>query len=258
MKLLYSLALLLFTSLVLNAAAPKREFFEIKIYTIENAEQEKVLDDFLKNAYLPALHRAGITRVGVFKPIESDTVYFGKRLFVITPFSTLDQFTSLDATLQKDKAYLDAGKAYIDAPYTSPPFTRLETVILQAFTYMPKLEAPKLTSPAAERVYELRSYESYTEKIYKNKVKMFNEGGEVTLFKRLGFNAVFYAEVLAGSRQPNLMYMTSFENRASRDDHWKTFVADAEWKKLSSMPEYQKNVSKINIYLLHPAAYSDL
>jgi hypothetical protein len=123
---------------------------------------------------------------------------------------------------------------------------------------MPKAEVPRLSSPRSERVYELRSYEGHTEKIYKNKVQMFNEGGEVTLFKRLGFNAVFYAEVLSGSRMPNLMYMTSFENRAARDEHWKAFVADAEWKKLSSMPEYQHNVVRNNIFLLHPAEYSDL
>ena len=86
---------------------------------------------------------------------------------------------------------------------------------------------------------------------------MFNEGGEVALFKRLQFNAVFYGEVLAGSRMPNLMYMTTFENKAARDEHWKTFVADAEWKKLSSMPEYQNNVSKIDIFFLRPTEYSD-
>ena len=259
MKLTHALALILFTSLFLQVqAAPKREYYEIKIYTIETPEQEKILDEFLKNAYLPALHRAGINRVGVFKPIESDTAWFGKRVYVITPFNSLDQFASLDATLQKDKAYLEAGKDYIDAPYNSPPYFRIESIILQAFTYMPKGEVPKLSSPKSERVYELRSYEGHTEKIYKNKVHMFNEGGEVTLFKRLGFNAVFYAEVLSGSRMPNLMYMTSFENRAARDDHWKTFVADPEWKRLSSMPEYQHNVVRNNIFLLHPADYSDL
>ena len=87
---------------------------------------------------------------------------------------------------------------------------------------------------------------------------MFNEGGEVTLFKRLGFNAVFYGEVLSGSRMPNLMYMTTFENQASRDEHWKAFSNDPEWKKLSSMPEYQNNVSKINIYFVYPTEYSDI
>jgi len=249
---------LILSTVYTQAAVPKREFYEIKIYTIETPEQEKMLDDFFKNAYLPVLHRAGINRVGVFKPIESDTVWFGKRMYLIVPFNSLDQFVSLDATLQKDKAYVEAGKTYIDAPYTNPPYARIESIVLQAFPYMPKAEAPKLSSPKNERVYELRSYEGHTEKIYKNKVQMFNEGGEVTLFKRLGLNAVFYAEVLSGSRMPNLMYMTSFENRAARDEHWKTFVADAEWKRLSSMPEYQHNVVRNNIFLLHPTDYSDL
>ena len=73
---------------------------------------------------------------------------------------------------------------------------------------------------------------------------MFNKGNEIALFNRLGFNAVFYGEVLVGSKMPNLMYMTSFENRASRDAHWKAFSEDPEWKKLSAMSEYKNNVSK--------------
>jgi hypothetical protein len=122
---------------------------------------------------------------------------------------------------------------------------------------MPQLKAPELQTPRAERIYELRSYEGYTEKIFKNKVQMFNEGGEVDLFKRLGFNAVFYAEVLAGSRVPNLMYMTTFANKSSRDEHWNTFRDDPQWKTLSAMKEYQNNVSKIDITFLTPTAYSD-
>jgi hypothetical protein len=259
MRILRSLLLLILTGYsALAIAPPSREFYEIRTYHLASPDQEKQVDDFLKAAYLPALHRAGISKVGVFKPVESDTTYFGKRIIVLIPYASLEQFTELGDVLLKDKQYLAAGKDYLDAPYTNPPFARIESVILKAFKDMPKLEVPKLTSPASERVYELRSYEGYTEKIYKNKEHMFNEGGEIVLFKRLGFNAVFYAEVLAGSRMPNLMYMTSFANQASRDEHWKAFGGDPEWKKLSSMPEYQHNVSKINIYLLHPAAYSDI
>jgi hypothetical protein len=87
---------------------------------------------------------------------------------------------------------------------------------------------------------------------------MFNDGDEVGLFKRLGFNAVFYAEVMAGSRMPNLMYMTTFENKASRDQHWNAFRDDAQWKQLSGMAEYKNNVSKIEIFFLHPTEYSDI
>ena len=86
---------------------------------------------------------------------------------------------------------------------------------------------------------------------------MFNDGDEIGLFKRLGFNAIFYGEVLAGAKMPNLMYMTSFENMDERNAHWKSFVDDPQWKKLVAMPEYQHNVSHIDIMFLRPTDYSD-
>lgn len=238
--------------------APKREFYEIKVYTFSSSEQEKIVSDFLKDAYLPALHKAGISKVGVFKPVESDTTFFGKRIYVLIPLTSLDQSVNIAVALENDKTFQTAGKNYLEAPYDKLPYDRLQSILLQAFSGMPKLEKPMHTTPSSERVYELRSYESHTEKIWKNKVHMFNEGDEIGLFKRLGFNAVFYGEVIAGSRMPNLMYMTSFNNMDSRNEHWKAFGADAQWKKLSSMPEYQHNVSKIDVFLLHPMEYSDL
>ena len=89
---------------------------------------------------------------------------------------------------------------------------------------------------------------------------MFNEGGELTLFKRLNFSAVFYASVLSGSKMPNLMYMTIFENMAEHDAHWKAFVNSPEWKSLSAMPEYENkvSVSHIDSILMHPTEYSDI
>ena len=115
-----------------------------------------------------------------------------------------------------------------------------------------------MKSPHNERVYELRSYEGATEQLHASKLKMFNVGDEVSIFKRLNFNAVFYAEVLAGSHQPNLMYMTTFENMADREAKWKLFNNDDAFKKLLAIPEYQHNVSKADIIFLRPADYSDL
>jgi hypothetical protein len=57
---------------------------------------------------------------------------------------------------------------------------------------------------------------------------------------------------------PNLMYITSFENRASRDAHWKAFSNDPQWKQLSSMSEYKNNVSKNTIVFLKPTDYSEM
>lgn len=267
MKRLSSLLLLFF--LLMNAFClsantgyatgkkPRQEFYEIKIYHLKNTDQEKSVDDYLQHALLPALHKAGITKIGVFKPLANDTAA-DKLLYVFIPMNSMDQLLSLPLQLEKDAEYNNAGAAYLNAVYTSPPFTRMESILLKAFRMAPQMQLPKLTGPKTDRIYELRSYESPTEKLYVNKVHMFNEGGEVPLFERLGFNAVFYADVINGSHMPNLMYMTSFENKTSHDEKWKTFTSDPEWKKLSAMPEYQHNVSKADIVLMHAADYSDI
>jgi hypothetical protein len=237
--------------------AQKREFYEIKIYHLNSPEQEKRVDQYLEKAYLPALHRMGVKNIGVFKPVSSDSMA-GKLIYVLTPAKSLDLLHTLPQRLDKDAAYLAAGADYINAPYNNTPYARFETIFLQAFKTMPVLKKSALTGPKSERIYELRSYEGHTEKIYRNKVKMFDDGGEVPLFERLGFNALFYGEVIAGSKMPNLMYITTFANKASRDEHWKTFANDAEWNKLKVDPQYQNNVSKNTQYFLYPTEYSDL
>lgn len=238
-------------------AAPKQEFYELRIYTFKTPEQLQRTETYLENALLPALHRQGNLRVGVFRPVETDSTY-GKKLYVLIPHKTLEAFDKQESLLAKDKAYLEQGNDYLNALYTNAPYQRIQTILLKAFSGMPIAAKPDLKNPVNERVYELRSYEGHTEKIYRNKVEMFNAGDEVGLFKRLGFNAVFYGEVLSGANMPNLMYMTTFENKASRDAHWKAFVDDAQWKTLSAMPEYKNNVSKIEIFFLRPTTYSDL
>ncbi len=236
---------------------PVQEFYQITIYHFKTTDQEKGIDDYLQHALLPALHRKGINTTGVFKPLANDTAA-DKLVYVFTPMKSFDQLVSLPAALDKDAAYNTAGSAYLTAVYNNPPYTRMESIWLKAFPLAPQMQMPALTGPHSERIYELRSYESPTEKLHVNKVQMFNEGGEVPLFKRLGFNAVFYADVINGSHMPNLMYMTSFENMAAREQHWKDFSADAVWKKLVAMPEYQHNVSKAEIILCHATDYSDI
>jgi hypothetical protein len=235
---------------------PSAEYYQIRIYHFANAEQEKMLDEYISQAYIPYLHKAGIRNVGAFKAMANDTVA-DKRLFVFFSASSLDKLAGLPAQLQKDSGYAKAARNYMMAPWNLPPFVRMENIVLKAFPMHLKMELPKLKGPVKERVYELRSYEGPTELLYNSKVHMFNEGGEISLFDRLQFNPVFYAEVLSGSRMPNLMYMTSFENMTERDAHWKTFFADPLWKKISALPEYQHTVSKAEVMFLKATDYSD-
>ena len=239
----------------LDLAAQKKEYYEIKVYHVASNEQAQQVDQFLKNTYLPALHKAGVPKVGVYHHIDNDTAA-DKRIFLFLPLKSLEQMNDIEEIMVRDASL--TADPYFTAAYNASPFTRIESIVLKSFPMMPKYETPSLTGNKTDRIYELRSYESATEKLYRKKVEMFNAGGEVALFKRLRFNAVFYAEVLAGSHMPNLMYMTSFNNREERDAHWKAFGADPEWKKLSGLPEYEHTVAKADVMLLHPAEFSEL
>lgn len=239
-----------------QSATEAREFYQFTIYHYNTNEQEKALNDYMQQALLPALHRMAIKNVGVFKALANDTAAT-KSMYLYIPLTSLDMAATLQERLNADKTYLEAGAPYINAPHTAAPYNRMETILAKAFPLAPVMRLPILKAAKSERVYELRSYESATEKIFQNKVQMFNAGDEIGLFTRLNFNAVFYSEVIAGSRMPNLVYMTSFESMPDRDAHWKNFGEDPFWKKLSAMPEYQNNVAHIDITFLRPLDYSD-
>ncbi len=243
-------------ALTIGFAQGNRQLLHLRKYILKDAEQELLTDYYLEEALLPALKRQGIKQIGVFKS-HNDIKESLKLIFVLHPLSSLNQLVYLEKALSKDELYKNVGAPFLDAPYDEQPYLRMESVLLKSFAQMPALKPPKLDGERGSRVYELRNYESPTEAKYRSKIAMFNEGGEVALFDRLGFNAVFYGEVLSGARMPNLMYMTTFTDMVSRDSLWKEFFDSEKWKSLEKDPQYQHNVNHADIYLLYPAPYSD-
>ncbi len=215
------------------------------------------MDKYLESAFLPALHRAGISNAGVFKPVKEDEKY-GKLILVWIPFESLDEFEKLPSVLDKDKQYIADGQDYIEAVHDNPPYKRIENVLLKAFEGMPGFKLPEHGSPSTEQIFELRSYEGATEKIFKNKVEMFNEAGEIELFVKLGFQPVFFAEVLSSAHMPRLIHMTTFDDSASQEARWKAFQEHPDWIKMKALDRYQNTVSKITKYLMYPTDYSDI
>jgi hypothetical protein len=241
----------------ISSTLSARDYYQIKVYTIKNPDQGSRIDNYLKNAYIPAMHRAGVKTVGVFKP-KADDPAAGTKIFVLVPIKELNQIEKIDASLSKDKAYQTSAAEYINAAFDNPPYERIESILLKAFSSHPDLFVPKYTTPRGEQIFELRSYQSATEKIYNKKVEMFNEGGESEIFKKIGANAIFYGEVISGSEMPNLMYMTSYQNMESNENCWKTFRDHPDWKKLSGMEEYKNTVSHIDKWMCNPTDYSDI
>jgi hypothetical protein len=256
-QVIIGLVLIGLITLSFHSYANERTIFQLKVYTIDIKDQELRLDMFLKEAYIPALHRAGIRHVGVFKPVSDDPLH-GKRMIVLIPFRDINQFEKIEEVLSKDAEYQDSGIGFINAAHDDPPYLRIESILLRAFETIPAYAVPEFNTPYSERIYELRSYQGATEKRYEKKVEMFNAGGEAKLFIDLGFQPIFFGEVISGSAMPNLMYLTTFENKASQDLLWEAFRNSPVWANLKSDPQYENTVSHIDKYLLSPTEYSDL
>lgn len=229
-----------------------QEFYEIRKYRVVNNSKQKQFNDFLKNAAVPALNRLGINPVGVFTGVygpDSSTFY------VLRPHKSLESVVSISARMSGDAEYQQAGASFNNAPITDPGFARFESSLLLAFKNMPKLAVP---SAVNTRIFELRTYESHSLKAAKKKIEMFNEGGEIEIFKKTGLNPVFFGEMIIGPQMPNLTYMLCFENMAVRDKSWEVFRDSPEWKKLSTDPQYADTVSNITDVILRPTPYSQI
>jgi hypothetical protein len=197
------------------------------------------------------MNRIGIKPVGVFSAMYGPN---NPTLYVLLVHKSLDTVMNSALLLMQDQEYLKAGADFINAPLSEPAFVRMESSLMIAFKDMPKLEVPEKKS----RIFELRTYESHSIKAAKKKIEMFNEGGEIAIFKKTGLQPVFFGETLIGPLMPNLTYMLVFENMADRDAKWKVFGGDPGWKKLRSNPAYRDTVSNITDIILRPASYSQI
>ena len=238
------------------AKEPARDYYLIQIYHCSTAKQIENIDLYLKNTFLPYLHKNGIEKVGVFAPLDNDTAS-DKRLYVWVPFKNIQKLDELDKTIEALDPMGSAAIIHLENADGSLPYTRIEKIISKAFKFQPQYETKSTLTKSSSRIYEYRSYESPTENLHLRKVHMFNEGGEVTLFAQLNFNAIFYSKVIAGSNMPNLIYMTSFNNMEDRNAHWDRFDEAPLWKKISTAPEYLNSVNRNETVLMSARDYAD-
>lgn len=229
------------------------EFYELRVYTLKNASQQKLVEDYFQNAAIPALNKSGSKNIGVFTEQQPEGQ---SKIYVLIPYDSVGDFIDVADKLSNDAYYQRAGAAYLNAPATEPAYERIQSSFMKAFAGMPKMQIPA-NKP---RIFELRRYESASETAGKMKIKMFNDIGEIAIFKRVGLTPVFFGETLIGEMLPNLTYMLTFDDMAEHDKNWKAFGGDPEWKRIKAIPEYAdaKIVSNITRTFLVPTSFSKI
>ena len=231
-----------------------RQFIELRRYHLLPGSKQRAFSAFIGDAAIPAMNRAGVGRVGAFNVVYGENA---PSLLLVLAHPTLDSVISLRDRLAADAVYARAGAAILDAPMSDPAFVRVESSLLRAIDAMPTLEASPGAGTARSRIFELRTYESHSNRAALNKLKMFN-AGEVPIFRRAGLAPVFFGETLIGANMPNLTYMLSFAGMPERDTAWAAFIRDPQWKTLSADPQYRDNVSAISDIILQPMSYSQI
>ncbi len=231
-------------------ASIARDYIELRRYRVVSSKKLEALIQHLATAAIPAWGRLGIKPVGVFTvqgaPLD---------LYVLLPHPTCESATTSSMKLLEDETYLNAAGALLNAPKKDRLYQRIESSLLVGFDGFPKVKTP---ASGPDRIFQLRIYESHNELYHKKKVHMFNEGGELDVFRKTGLNPVFFGRAVIGDRLPNLTYMLGFDNQDAKDKAWKTFLSHPDWLSLKDNPRYKGTVSNITDLTLKPVECSQI
>ncbi len=240
----------------LVAAENDPQYYEIRSYILGENGNSDAIDNYLSKALLPALGRQDIGPVGVFSNSPNDSSG-SPRVVVVIPYSSAAELTTVGRAVEADDQYRAAAETYLSNGQQNPPYERISSELLVAMKCMPRLQVPAGSLDNADRVYELRLYESANERLGNLKVDMFNNG-EVPIFLDCGIQPIFIGQCILGPQMPNLTYLTMYPSEEARNKAWQAFRKHPDWLVLKEVAKYKGTVSHIDKYVLVPKAYSQM
>ncbi|MDR1780529.1 MAG: NIPSNAP family protein [Tannerella sp.] len=227
--------------------AGEKEIYEVRLYTLEGSGDE--LDNYFKNTLIPAYNRLGV-KAGAFKPYKPED---GEARYLLFVYPNIAEYLKVKKALWEDKTFTTAAQPFFDTTATKPAYVKFETILSEAFDRIPTHKTPGQT----RTLFEFRVYQSPNEEANRRKIKMFNVD-EIPIFDQVGINSVLYGDILAGPKQPSIMYLTWYNDEPTRNEAWKKFVDHPDWKRISKLPEYANTATNNKSTLLTPLAYSQL
>ncbi len=235
--------------------ASRPQILELRRYRLRQGALAARFAAYAKDALVPALGRAGLAPVGAW------TVAVGPdqpTVHLLLPHPDPESVVTLAARLDGDAEYRKAAASSLALPPSDPPYVSCDVSIHAAVPTVPAVQKPAGEAAGPARIFELRTYRSATEAASRRKIEMFEAGGELALFARLGLQVVFFGRDLVAGGLPSLTYMVVFADGAAREKAWAAFGSHSEWVKMREDPRYADTVSRIDSALLRPTDYSQL
>jgi hypothetical protein len=235
-----------------QAQPASREYYQFVTLRLQSGPQVgRMLGWFEKRAY-PIFEKHKLGPVGLFNVNVGPAI---PSLVAIIPYPSLAQMEAAWAALGGDPDWR-AARGELDAG--DPSFYREDVSLLRATPFAPPLKATAPGEPA-HKVYELRIYESPTERQLGYLHNRF-AGGEIDVFHKSGIHPVLYADTLIGPNMPNMTYLIPFADEGSREDAWKAFGSNPDWQRIrdESVKKGGEIVRNITNMFLSPASFSML
>lgn len=239
-----------FLLLLFQNLSAQEEVYELRTYELEVFRPAEVLHTYFEKALLPALNRQGIKNVGVFEETSDN---LPKKIFLLIPYATIQDFQDSAEKLIQDEAYLSDANDYLKASETTIPYIDYSTNLIRSTFGFPNLIKP---NPSLE-LLELRIYHSPNEDGLRRKVKMFNDA-EFPIFKDAGLTMVFFGADIAGDHMPCLTYMLAVKDKEAHEKGWQAFINHPEWKRITKIEEYANSMNNITRIFLKRLPYSQL
>lgn len=221
----------------------QKEWYELRTYEIRFGGNQSQLLDYLNQALKPAVTRAGANRFMLFRELgQSEPT----KVWLWISYPDIGSYQSAQ-DLSGDKDFQQAAEFYNNLSVDQTIYNRYGSWLLNAFDGLPQAIDPVEDAS----LFELRTYEGYSEDAVRRKIKMFNVE-ELELFYKVKLNPLFFGEMIAGPYRPCLTYMINFKDMASHDASWKAFLEHPEWIKMRDKAEYANSVSNIRKTFLEP------
>lgn len=237
-----------------TTAEHEGQYLEWIKYALPPGTNKKRTENYYQEAAIPALNKLGIKNIGVFNVMHGPNE---PSLYVLIPHDNLDSLMTYQQKLLDDKTYGKAAEDFLESSISNPAYTRLEKGLMKAFKGMPRVE-PAINTIGEQRIFEWRIYESHNYMKAQKKIDMFNEAGEIQIFRDTGLTPVFFGETLFGDLMPNLQYLLVFKDMNERNKSWETFIKSPQWAAIKDLEAYKDTVSNISDIILRPAKCSQV
>ena len=235
-----------------------REWVDLRTYVCSSVEKRDKLIEIFDTALIPALNRQGVKNVGVLwtnGEVNDGNTNFNTTVFVVAPFATAEALALRDQKLLADAQYMKDAAPVFEAPMKEPLYDTCAGSLLYTFATCPQV---KQVTQSPDRLLQLRIYNSYTIERNAKKMSMFEQGGEIGVFRTCGMQPVLFSFGVAGDKLANVTYMLAFDNKAEKESSWKRFREHPEWLKLKADPQYKDTANKITNIVLRPSKASQL